>query len=864
MKEKYLENCILELKKLSKDRDENIITNYIKTLEPFMDLIKEKDDNSENIINKISKIMIYQKNITNDIIIQYGEKGNNFYVILKGTIGIFVPKYTEYYMNEEEFILHLLKLRKYNQNELIIQCLRSNAHIFSLPTERFDELLFDLQNTKSKEGAFLYNKKVINKAKEVFKYIKSEEFINNKKNIKNISPENYISLFEVDESIKQNTEDLKTLIKLKIEIDKEDANKRLIKIPNYKMISKYNIGYTFGELALENINKKRMATVICLTDCDFAVINKIEYNELIKDSVNHSKNKFYNIIYKYKVFNNISLATFDRKYFNDFRYLKMKKNSILFNQGDICNDVYFILNGEYELFVEKNVEEVNQIILQLKDIVDDLKKIITHETKIIINRNFRNKNKSYIKIKNNLNLFFNKYESEINLEEVAYIINNRDIVNKKKFFGKNFDKVISEKQKIKLGIYKSKQIIGLNDIINRYTENNKCVFSCKCCSFIGELYQIQYKNFLSMYENEENVKLYTSELLFQNIYYLIQRLLAHKKYIYEIAIKKENEYINLLLLEEENNQKNINNNNNKSQPKNFINTNKIINYSLIKDKNRINDNNNNTKKSDFKSLTNDKNSNIRIDTLSLRKNINLNILSHINILKIDYGSYFNSFNEKKNTDNRNDNNINNNNNRSMIESYVLSRNKNNTITPINKKFNNSLINKNTNYNIKFNSRNVLNKKKWKSKTKYTQFYSPEHQNNEEKIEFPVLIINDKEVKINNNINNYEGNYKKILKSFSFNEKNLSELARCKELKHIALFGDYSYNIENKLTYKSLLRKKKDIIIGRNNSKINFKNMTNMSVIHNYTDKKKFNNTSYNNDKERFLTYNLSDINGNKT
>ena len=41
-------------------------------------------------------------------------------------------------------------------------------------------------------------------------------------------------------------------------------------------------------------------------------------------------------------------------------------------------------------------------------------------------------------------------------------------------------------------------------------------------------------------------------------------------------------------------------------------------------------------------------------------------------------------------------------------------------------------------------------------------------------------------------------------------------------------------------------------------------MTNMSVIHNYTDKKKFNNTSYNNDKERFLTYNLSDINGNKT
>ena len=109
MKEDKLEKCIQELNKPNKNRDGGIIIDYIKTLEPFMNLIQEKNEDSDEIIEKISKIMSYQKNIKDDLIIQYGEKGKDFYIILKGTKGIFVPKYEEYYMDEEEFILHLLK-----------------------------------------------------------------------------------------------------------------------------------------------------------------------------------------------------------------------------------------------------------------------------------------------------------------------------------------------------------------------------------------------------------------------------------------------------------------------------------------------------------------------------------------------------------------------------------------------------------------------------------------------------------------------------------------------------------------------------------------------------------------------------------
>ena len=855
MQELKLEKCIKELNKSNKNRNQEIIIDYLKTLVPFMNLVNEKNEYSTEIINKISKIMTYQKNIKNDLIIQYGDKGNDFYIILKGNINILVPKYSLYYMDEEEFILHLLKLRKYNQNELIIQCLRCNALNFAIPTERLDDLILDLQ--KKKSNYYLYKKTIINKAKEVYEYINKKE--NSNKNIKNISPEDYIALFEVDESIKKNTSKLIHLSNLKIEFDKKDEDKKLTKIPNYEIVAKFGTGDTFGELALEHMNKKRMATIITSSDCDFAVIDKIEYNELIKDSINKSKDKFYNLIYKYKIFDSISTISFDKKYYNYFRYLKMKKNEILFNEGDPCDDVYFILNGEYELYVDKNIFEINQMILKLKIIVDELKKIIIHETKNFEKINLKNKSKSLTNIKNNLNLFFNKFENEINLEEVTYIIKNKDIINRLKFLGSNFYKKISNKKRIRLGIYKSRQIIGLSDTINRYFGDNKCFFNCKCFSFSGELYYIKYNKFLSIYEQEENVKLYTSELLYQNLYYIIGRLLSHKKFIYEKANKKENDFIDLIHLGE--NKKDINHNYDKLKiNKNAIYAmiNKIKNSSLIKEKNKNNINYKlDIKANPFKSISSEKNSdtNYGINDLYPLKN-NFNIFKNINQIKMDNNSLSDT---KRNESNNNDfyNNFNissrSNNNISGVESFIFSNGKNG-IRNINNIQSQKILKKDN----KFNSKNILGDSN--KKFKNTEV--------EKKIEYPVLVINDKEVKINeNSINkkrNIKKNYKNILKPIDSKNKKLIELINSKEVKNMVIYSDQNDNIEIHQKLKHL-RKKKGLLLSRNFNKFNIKTLSkeDNKIIHNYLDKKEFYSTiSYKSNSPKFLTYNLSDVNGN--
>ena len=852
MKEKKYYKCLKELKKPIENRNQEIIIDYIKTLEPLMNLIQERNEDSEEIINKISKIMNLQSNKINDLIIQYGERGNNFYIILQGTIGIFVPRYLEYYMNEEEFIFHLLKLRMYNQNELIIQCLRKNALIFSIQNERFDDFLFDLKNKK----IFSEKKRLISKAEEVYDYLNSEEYINNKNGIKNISPEEYISQFDVDDDIKKYTE-------LKIEFDED---KRLIKIPNYEMVSQFEAGYTFGELALENINKKRMATIITLTDCDFAVIDKLEYNELIKESVTKSKNKFFDLIYSYKIFDYISYDTFDKKYFNHFRYLRVKKNSYLFKEGDICDNLYFILSGEYELFVDKNIQEVNQMILKLIDIIDTLKKIIIQENKIINNKITKiEKRKENMKIKQNLNLFFSKFENEIKLEEVAYIIKNRDIISKKNYIGYNFNKIISEKREIKLGIYKSRQILGLSDIINRASDNTS-YFNCKCVSFWGELYHIEYNKFKTIYNTEENVKLYSSELIYQNIYYIIGRLLSHKKYIYEIANKKENEFLNLLFyFHNDNTNKTADNSKNKTDnvktPKK---ENKIFGNKL-RTKLLMNNHNKNNLRI-FKFAQNDNpsyeiNSNY-INKINSIKNVNLNIFNHINMIKRD-----NTLSEKKekekekekekddNIDKNNNENNNFSNNRPKIESYMLSKKNKNIIS---KTFY-SKSQKNLKDNNKFISRNLLTKKYLSIKTK------PEEnklQKIEDEFKFPVLLINNKEVKINEKIRdnlNHKKNYKNLIKSIDSKNQKLIDIIKSKEYKNIALFGDYSETIEEKNNYKNQFRKKRNILIVRNI----IKNMSNknVNIIQKYTKKRNFCLTSHNKDniKAKFLTYNFSDL-----
>ena len=169
MKNKKLEKCISELNLPIEERNEKIIIDYLKTLEPLMTSIKEKSENSEEIIKKLPPLMTYQKFNKNDIIYEYGQKIADIYLILNGNVTIITPKIKEYYMNEEEFIIYLLKLRKNNQKELLNLCIKYNAGIFSFNSELLSDFLFNLEKNRKKIGDIFNNEKIIDEAYDVIK-----------------------------------------------------------------------------------------------------------------------------------------------------------------------------------------------------------------------------------------------------------------------------------------------------------------------------------------------------------------------------------------------------------------------------------------------------------------------------------------------------------------------------------------------------------------------------------------------------------------------------------------------------------------------------------------------------------------------
>lgn len=107
-----------------------------------------------------------------------------------------------------------------------------------------------------------------------------------------------------------------------------------------------NEGSTFGELGLLE-GKPRSAMVVCSEDCEFAVIEKKDYSELLAERDKKNLLKKLDFLKKH-LFPDLTNDAI-RKIFYSFAKRSMKKNEVLFAQGDVATGVYIIKSGEVSL-----------------------------------------------------------------------------------------------------------------------------------------------------------------------------------------------------------------------------------------------------------------------------------------------------------------------------------------------------------------------------------------------------------------------------------------------------------------------------------------------------------------------------------
>ena len=549
----YLHDCITELQKSTKERNSEKIIKYIQSLSSFMLLIKEEQNRNRDHLENTVKILHYIRKEKNNIIVREGEKGNEFFLILRGKVAILVFQPEYYNMTEEEYVLHLLKLKRNNENECIKQTIINNQLIYPME-ENFDILFKGLIQRKTKGGVYLENENILKKADEVYSYLKSKNFKENRK----ISPNDYIKINRIDNSILENNG---------LNYDDKGNKRNKVLIMSYHLVNYFETGQTFGEVALQNISSKRIATVISIEDCDIVYIVRKEYNLLIKNSIERNVKNFYSVIYSFNLFKFISRYTFNKCYYNYFVYKKFNKGNYLIVQEENCNDVFFIFKGEFEIFTERNILEVNNLLIIYK------KKLLE-----LLNQNEKEYN--------------NKEEKE-----------NDDLILNKKFKSIESNKILFERRKINIGIFKDREIIGLSDCCYLYEKKylkgglieniRRGCITCKCISITGDAYNVSQKFFDKMINDEHSIMRLKGEFEIKKLKLFIETLENHKKRIYEEINNKNNEiskeYYFLALKEKNLTQKN--------RLYNFENNAKILKEGL---KNKINNGENEKKNFLFK------------------------------------------------------------------------------------------------------------------------------------------------------------------------------------------------------------------------------------------------------------------------
>ena len=229
---------------------------------------EKNEESADKILNQIAMNLQYKKIDKNKFICKYGEKGNHFYVILKGKIVFLVPKIVKCYLNECEYITYLLKLKKSGENDLLKNLISINRQYYDFGDD-FDnyirELVDDYKNNKKNNSGFLTRdlyqtlKKLIqeeDKSNEREKEKEKEKEKENKLNDNNdeINVEEYIEGIKVDD----------------MELTSKDRKK--VNVYEYQITNYYEDGQIFGMVALESKYGKRSATAISLEDCHLGLL----------------------------------------------------------------------------------------------------------------------------------------------------------------------------------------------------------------------------------------------------------------------------------------------------------------------------------------------------------------------------------------------------------------------------------------------------------------------------------------------------------------------------------------------------------------------------------------------------------------
>ena len=181
--------------RLSKGKLDSFKFNTLLKLEPFFtEFNNNMEKKGEEIIKEISGDYKDEQFEKNKILFRYGDEADRFFIIKEGEVSLYFPFTEVINMNIDEYYIYILRLRRYNEIEMLNNVLLLNHGEFMVEFDEgfnMDEYLIKLYNTYLKlkfDPSFLYRDDITKKKK--IKNIQKKDIKNNVKKNNNITNNN--------------------------------------------------------------------------------------------------------------------------------------------------------------------------------------------------------------------------------------------------------------------------------------------------------------------------------------------------------------------------------------------------------------------------------------------------------------------------------------------------------------------------------------------------------------------------------------------------------------------------------------------------------------------------------------------------
>ncbi|CDW73238.1 cyclic nucleotide-binding domain containing protein [Stylonychia lemnae] len=313
------------LKKLPKDRTEDDIKSleiYLSTNQFFEKLQQQCD---KEALHEAMRALQIQCLRTNSIVFQFGDFGDEFFIILNGKVSVQVPTQINLVCNQRDLMSYLV--------------------------ENFDLMMWrKIENGENLKKSAEYEKL----ARQMKIQTESQPAVTVPKESSSRIVTDSSSKSFMDAPVQQTEKEIKlSSLQYNSMVYSEVIQQYSVWI--LKEVAQLGKGMSFGELALITA-KPRAATIVCAEDTDLAVLDKNNYERVVGKALRRKVNEKVEFLQQFRILSHINETQVQRLTYY-LKEVKFNRGHVVYKIGQKVDGIYFIKEGEFELIREINVHK---------------------------------------------------------------------------------------------------------------------------------------------------------------------------------------------------------------------------------------------------------------------------------------------------------------------------------------------------------------------------------------------------------------------------------------------------------------------------------------------------------------------------